>query len=73
VLHVLERDFGITLPRWLQIDFARILRQEAERTGGELEGNRIRELFERSYSTCPISFASTATTSAATASTFTPS
>jgi 2-isopropylmalate synthase len=56
VLHVLERDFGITLPRWLQIDFARIVQQEAERTGGELEGNRIRELFERSYIDLPDQF-----------------
>jgi 2-isopropylmalate synthase len=49
VLHVLERDFGITLPRWLQIDFAKVVQREAERTGGELEASRIRELFDRSY------------------------
>jgi 2-isopropylmalate synthase len=49
VLHVLERDFGITLPRWLQIDFAKVVQREAERTGGELEAARIRELFDRSY------------------------
>ena len=49
VLHVLERDFGITLPRWLQIDFSRIVQREAERTGGEVQAERIRELFESSY------------------------
>ncbi|MBM4362094.1 MAG: 2-isopropylmalate synthase, partial [Deltaproteobacteria bacterium] len=49
VLYVLERDFGITLPRWLQIDFSRVVQAEAERTGGELEGARIRELFDGAY------------------------
>jgi 2-isopropylmalate synthase len=49
VLYVLERDFGITLPRWLQIDFSKVVQAEAERTGGEVGGARIRELFDRTY------------------------
>jgi 2-isopropylmalate synthase len=49
VLHVLERDFGITLPRWLQIDFSKIVQRESEREGGELAAVAIRELFEREY------------------------
>jgi len=49
VLHVLERDFGITLPRWLQIDFSKIVQRESERQGGELAAVVIRELFEREY------------------------
>jgi 2-isopropylmalate synthase len=49
VLHVLERDFGITLPRWLQIDFAKIVQRESEREGGELAPAAIRELFDREY------------------------
>jgi 2-isopropylmalate synthase len=56
VLHVLERDFGITLPRWLQIDFARVVQREAEATGGELEGRRIRELFDRAFIDVPEQF-----------------
>ncbi len=51
VLHVLERDFGITLPRWLQIEFAKVVQAEAERTGGEIDGKRVRQLFERAYVT----------------------
>jgi 2-isopropylmalate synthase len=49
VLHVLERDFGITLPRWLQIDFSRVVQEQAERSGGEVESSRIRTLFDATY------------------------
>jgi 2-isopropylmalate synthase len=51
ILHVLERDFGMTLPRWLQIDFSRVVQEESEARGGELSPLAIRELFERSYGT----------------------
>jgi 2-isopropylmalate synthase len=53
VLHVLERDFDITLPRWLQIAFSRVVQQEAERTGAEMEGDAIRRLFDAAYVTAP--------------------
>jgi len=49
VLHVLERDFGITLPRWLQIDFSRVVQEQAEKTGGEVESSLIRDLFDATY------------------------
>jgi 2-isopropylmalate synthase len=53
VLHVLERDFGITLPRWLQIDFSRVVQTEAETEGGEIAAARIRELFDQQYVDTP--------------------
>lgn len=53
VLYVLERDFGITLPRWLQIEFSRVVQNHAEKTGGEVEGAAIRQLFDTSYVTVP--------------------
>lgn len=53
VLYVLERDFGITLPRWLQIEFSRVVQNHAEKTGGEVEGGAIRQLFDSSYVTVP--------------------
>jgi 2-isopropylmalate synthase len=53
VLHVLERDFGITLPRWLQIAFSKVVQRDAERTGSEVDGVRVRELFEAAYVTAP--------------------
>ena len=53
VLYVLERDFGITLPRWLQIEFSRVVQHEAEQSGGEINGRRIRQLFDGAYVTAP--------------------
>lgn len=38
VVHVLERDYGITLPRWLQVEFSKIVQGEAESDGGEING-----------------------------------
>jgi len=49
VLHVLERDHGITLPRWLQISFSKVVQEQAERTGGELDSAAIRALFDATY------------------------
>ncbi|HEX7477609.1 MAG TPA: 2-isopropylmalate synthase [Polyangiales bacterium] len=56
VLHVLERDFGITLPRWLCIDLSRLVQREAEQSGGELEGSAIRRLFDAAYVSIPQGF-----------------
>ena len=53
VLHVLERDFGITLPRWLQIEFSKIVQQQAETGGGELDGAAIHRLFNEHYLEMP--------------------
>jgi 2-isopropylmalate synthase len=49
VLHVLERDFGITLPRWLQIAFSRVVQEHAEATGGEVQAEAVRRLFDDAY------------------------
>lgn len=54
VLYVLERDFGITLPRWLQIDFSKVVQRQAERSGGEIQGNEIRQLFDAAYVSAPV-------------------
>jgi 2-isopropylmalate synthase len=57
VLHVLERDFGITLPRWLQIAFSKVVQGEAERMGGEVQGAEVRRLFDAAYVGVPSGFA----------------
>ena len=49
VVHVLERDFGITLPRWLQIEFARHVQQQAEIDGGEIDSAKVHALFQQHY------------------------
>ena len=56
VLYVLERDFGITLPRWLQIAFSKVVQEEAERSGNEIEGGLVRELFDAAYVRSPDDF-----------------
>ncbi len=49
VAFVLERDYGLVLPRWLQVDLARIVQHESERAQGEIDSARIHELFMRRY------------------------
>ena len=53
VAMVLERDYGISLPRWLQIEFAKVVQKEAEITGGEVDSSTIHRLFERDYMQVP--------------------
>ena len=53
VLHVLERDLGITLPRWLQIDFSRVVQTLAEQQGGEVSPASIHALFDSTYVAAP--------------------
>ncbi len=53
VAHVLERDHGIRLPRWLAVEFARQVQAEAEVTGAEVNSRAVRALFERFYLEVP--------------------
>jgi 2-isopropylmalate synthase len=50
VAHVLERDFGVSLPRWFAQEFARIVQADAEESGNEVTSMRIWELFGELYS-----------------------
>lgn len=49
VAFVLEREHGIQLPRWMQIAMSRVVQQESERTGVEVSGKRIWELFQQTF------------------------
>ncbi len=49
VTYLLERDLGLQLPRWLQIDFSRRVQAEAEASSSEISPEQIRSLFERHY------------------------
>ena len=49
VAYVLERDHGIRLPRWLALDFSKVVQADAETSGGEVDSRRIRELFGATY------------------------
>ena len=49
VAYVLERDYDISLPRWLQIEFSKVVQHEAETNGGEIDSHTIHRLFEERY------------------------
>jgi 2-isopropylmalate synthase len=49
VAYALEQTHGLQLPRWLQIDFSRIVQNVAETSGGEIESETIWALFKTSY------------------------
>lgn len=49
IAYLLEADYGIELPRRLQIDFAQRVQEHADTTGLELDSARLFELFERHY------------------------
>ncbi|MCK0154048.1 2-isopropylmalate synthase [Alcanivorax sp. S6407] len=54
VAHVLERDFGIDLPRWLQQELAKVVQQDAEEDGGEITSERVHRRFNSDYLNVPM-------------------
>lgn len=49
VTWVLENDYGLNLPRWMQIDASRKVQAAAEEISGEISPQQIWELFEENY------------------------
>jgi 2-isopropylmalate synthase len=49
VAYVLEKDYGIQIPKWMQPDFAEAVQGVADRTGIELSTEQIHELFHTEY------------------------
>nr|WP_144917490.1 2-isopropylmalate synthase [Moraxella osloensis] len=49
VAYILQRDFGFHLPRWTQIDFSRVIQQEAESRQSELTSDDVISVFENTY------------------------
>ena len=49
VAYILQRDFGFNLPRWTQIDFSRVVQNEAESRQTELTSDDIITIFEKTY------------------------
>ena len=45
VAFVLERDYGLSLPRWMQVDLAQVVQKASEDQSGEVDSQRIYELF----------------------------
>ncbi|NTW68535.1 MAG: 2-isopropylmalate synthase [Chlorobiaceae bacterium] len=49
VAYVLEKDYGIQIPKWMQPDFAEAVQAVADRTGIELSTEQIHDLFHAEY------------------------
>lgn len=49
VAYILQRDFGFDLPRFTQIDFSRVVQQEAENCQSELSASDIIDIFSKTY------------------------
>ncbi len=49
IAYVLQRDYGLELPRWLQIDFSRTVQAYAEEREVEVSSEEIFRLFEATY------------------------
>ncbi len=49
VAFVMERDFGLNLPRWLQVELAQVVQRESEQRGGEVAGEDIHRLFRAHF------------------------
>lgn len=47
--YVLEREYGLELPRWMQIDFSSVVQAYAEEHKTEVGGDEIYRLFEQHY------------------------
>ena len=49
VAYVLANKFGFELPRWLQIEFSRVVQRTTEQSGGEIQPDSIWTLFNDFY------------------------
>ena len=59
IAYLLERDFGLALPRLLQIEFSQVIQRITDATGKELLPVDIRAAFDREYvaATMPVAYA----------------
>ncbi len=51
VAFVLERDYGLCLPRWMQVELAQLVQQESEEHNGEVDSETIRRIFMDNFFT----------------------
>lgn len=49
IAFVLERDYGIILPRWMQVEMAQVVQLESEKCGSEIDSARIYKLFQKHF------------------------
>ena len=51
VAYALEQEYGLALPRWLQVEFSPIVQKFAETDGGVVDASEMKTLFEKSFMT----------------------
>ncbi|MBS0309254.1 MAG: 2-isopropylmalate synthase [Proteobacteria bacterium] len=51
VAFVLERDYGLVLPRWMQVELAQVVQKASEQRSGEIDGASIHALFLQHFVT----------------------
>ena len=49
VAFVLERDYGLSLPRWMQVELAQLVQQESEQRSGEVDSETIHQIFTDNF------------------------
>jgi len=49
VAFVLERDYGLNLPRWMQVELAQLVQKETEQRSGEIDSATIYALFTEHF------------------------
>ena len=49
ISYILEQDYGISLPRRMQIDFSQVIQKQADESGKELDSKEIWKSFEANY------------------------
>ncbi|MFT5599634.1 MAG: 2-isopropylmalate synthase [Chitinophagales bacterium] len=49
VAYVLEQDYGLILPRWMQVDFSPHVQDFAEKSEAEVSTTEIRQIFQDTY------------------------
>ncbi|WP_246109345.1 2-isopropylmalate synthase [Reinekea thalattae] len=56
VAHVLERDYGIELPKWLHGHVSKVVQSVAEKAGAEVSSAQIKALFDEHFLAIPQSW-----------------
>lgn len=54
IAYLLEAEYGIELPRRLQIDFARHVQQHTDETGSEVTAEQLWDIFHATYLATPV-------------------
>lgn len=49
VAFVLERDYGLSLPRWMQMELAQLVQKESEQQSGEVNSETIHRIFMENF------------------------